>query len=161
MTDEVTTEERDNTFRGDNLHEIQASNASYLYDHLRIKEILTRLDRLEGQAGLDPVEPDPIVVGQPAGAREIYLRENEILPLFPGPDNSTPVFIEDEANFRDRIANLENKPVGLPQDEVEEAPSAYDTDPVDTDDEDEDEDEPEQLSLFDDEGNLTPEAKGE
>lgn len=171
MADEATTEEReerDNSFRGDNLHDIQASNASYLYDHLRIEEILTRLDRLEGQAGLDPVEPKQVVVGQPAWQRENYLTENQVLPIFPGPDNSTPVYVEDEAAFRERIAGLENKPVGIkPEDreDTEEQPTAFDEEPVDTDDEDESEDTPknegEQLSLFDEEGNLTDEAKTE
>lgn len=176
MTDEVTeteakeSEERDNSFRRDNLHDIQADNASYLFDHLRIKEILTRLDRLEDKAGLEPVEPDVVIVGQPAQAREVYLAENQVLPVFPGPDNSTPQYQEDEAAYRDRVSSVVNKPIGA-REEDEPLPSAYDDNVVDLDDEDEDEveevaeeKEPEnggQLALFDEQGNLTPEAKGE
>lgn len=167
MADEVT-EERDNSFRGENLHDLQASPASYLYDHFRIEEILNRLDRLEDKNGLDHPEPKQVVVGQAAWERENYLSENQVLPIFPGPDNSTPVYQEDEAAFRERIVGLENKPVGIkPEDrkDAEEVPTSYDDDPVDDDDEDESEEDPsdegEQLSLFDDEGNLTEEARTE
>lgn len=170
MADEVT-EERDNTFRKDNLHDIQASNAEYLYRHLRIGEILDRLDRLEDKNGLDHPEPEVVVEGQPAWQREAYLSENQVLPIFPGPDNSTPVYVEDEADFRERIASVENKPVGLKPEErgdADEQPTSFDTDEPRTKDDGEadpaiknpatvEEDEPEdgeQLSLFDEQGNI-------
>lgn len=173
--------QRDNSFRKDNLHEIQASNADYLYRHLRIGEILDRLDRLEDKNGLEHPEPEVVIEGQPAWQRKEYLAENEVLPLFPGPDNSTPQYVEDEADFRERIASVENKPVGVApedRDDVDERPSAYDEGEPGTEEDGEDgedeevveedsadekdqtaEDLGEQLSLFDESGQPTEEAR--